>query len=132
MRARHYSLRTEEAYVAWIRRFVLFHGKRHPLELSAGEVNSFLTYLAVEQKVSASTQTQALSALVFLYKSGQRRQIPSAWTPPRAVAFTKDSDTLKVEVSRLPSCSGKGAQAHLKNLQKNSCDAPSATSRSVM
>ena len=76
MRARHYSLRTEEAYVAWIRRFVLFHGKRHPLELSAGEVNSFLTHLAVEQKVSASTQTQALSALVFLYKSVLDRPLP--------------------------------------------------------
>ncbi len=64
---RHYSLRTEESYVAWIRRFILFHGKRHPLEMGAAEINAFLTHLAVEGRVSASTQNQAFSALLFLY-----------------------------------------------------------------
>jgi integron integrase len=68
IRARHYSLRTEEAYVAWIRRFILFHGKRHPMEMGEDEINVFLTSLAVDGSVSASTQTQALSALLFLYR----------------------------------------------------------------
>src|SRR5712691_6416608 len=67
-RTRHYSRRTEEAYVAWSRRFILFHGKRHPTEMGANEVNAFLSHLAVEKRVSASTQAQALSALVFLYR----------------------------------------------------------------
>jgi integron integrase len=68
IRVRHYSLRTEEAYVAWVRRFILFHGKRHPLEMGAAEINAFLTHLAVEGHVSASTQNQAFSALLFLYQ----------------------------------------------------------------
>jgi integron integrase len=68
LRARHYSLRTEEAYAGWVRRFVLFHGKRHPREMGEREINAFLTDLAIEKKVSASTQTQALSALLFLYR----------------------------------------------------------------
>ena len=68
IRARHYSLRTEEAYVAWIRRYILFHKKRHPAEMGEAEINAFVTSLAVESAVSASTQTQALSALLFLYR----------------------------------------------------------------
>jgi predicted GIY-YIG superfamily endonuclease len=62
IRARHYSLRTEEAYVAWIRRFILFHKKRHPAEMGEAEINQFLTHLAVGEGVAASTQNQALSA----------------------------------------------------------------------
>jgi integron integrase len=68
LRTRHYSRRTEEAYVAWIRRYIFFHGKRHPADLSAPEVTRFLTSLAVEGGVAASTQNQALSALLFLYR----------------------------------------------------------------
>src|SRR5205809_1864253 len=68
MRLRHYSLRTEEAYVGWIRRYILFHGKRHPRELEERHVSEFLSALAVEGKVAASTQNQALNALLFLYK----------------------------------------------------------------
>jgi len=68
IRVRHYSLRTEEAYVGWVRRFILYHGKRHPLEMGAAEINAFLTHLAVEGHVSASTQNQAFSALLFLYQ----------------------------------------------------------------
>ncbi len=68
LRVRHYSLRTEEAYVAWIRRYILFHGKRHPRELDERDVAAFLSALAQEGKVAASTQNQALSALLFLYK----------------------------------------------------------------
>ena len=68
MRVRHYSIRTETAYVDWIRRFIIFHGKRHPSQLGAVEVTAFLTHLAVERNVSASTQAQAKSALLFLYR----------------------------------------------------------------
>ena len=60
IRIRHYSIRTEQAYVQWIRRFILFHDKRHPLELGAGEVTAFLSHLAVKRNVAASTQNQAL------------------------------------------------------------------------
>lgn len=66
-RVRHYPRRTERAYAQWVKRFVLFHGKRHPIEMGAGEVSAFLSHLAVVGKVSASTQNQALAALVFLY-----------------------------------------------------------------
>ena len=68
MRFKHYSLRTEKAYLAWIRRFILFHRKRHPEMMGAPEVEAFLTHLAVVGKVAASTQNQALSALLFLYR----------------------------------------------------------------
>jgi integron integrase len=64
----HYSKRTEEAYVEWIRRFILFHGKRHPLEMGCSEVEAYLTHLAVDRNVSASTQNQAFSAILFLYR----------------------------------------------------------------
>jgi len=68
IRVKHYSISTEKLYVQWIRRFILFNGKRHPAELGAAEVEAFLTHLAVDGNVSASTQNQALSALLFLYK----------------------------------------------------------------
>jgi hypothetical protein len=68
IRARHYSPRTEKAYVHWIKRYIFFHGKRHPVEMSAVEVTAFLTSLAVHDKVAASTQSQALHALLFLYR----------------------------------------------------------------
>ena len=75
LRTRHYSLRTEEAYVAWIRRFILFHGKRHPRDLAEAEVVAFLSSLAIEGRVAASTQNQALSALLFLYKEVLQREL---------------------------------------------------------
>jgi integron integrase len=68
LRAAHYSHLTEKAYVAWIRRFILFHGKRHPLTLGAAHVEAFLTHLAIERNVAAATQDQALNALLFLYR----------------------------------------------------------------
>lgn len=73
IRVRHYSLRTEEAYVGWIRRFVVFNGKRHPRELGEAEVAAFVSSLAA-RGVSASTQNQALSAVLFLFEAvlGQR------------------------------------------------------------
>ncbi len=75
LRARHYSNRTEDAYCNWIRRFIRFHGLRHPAEMGEREINEFLTDLAVNGKVSASTQNQALSALLFLYRSVIGREI---------------------------------------------------------
>jgi integron integrase len=68
-RVRHYSIRTEDAYHDWCRRFIPFHGKRHPAEMGAAEINAFPTHLAVVRNVAASTQNQAFSALLFLYKT---------------------------------------------------------------
>lgn len=73
IRARHYSRRTEEAYVHWIRRYILFHGKRHPRELGASHVSAFLTSMAVKDHVAASTQNQALSGVLFLYREVLRQ-----------------------------------------------------------
>jgi len=67
-RVKHYSLRTEQAYVHWIRRFILFHNKRHPRDIGAAEVEAFLSDLATRRNVSASTQNQALAAILFLYR----------------------------------------------------------------
>lgn len=68
IRLHHYSLRTEQSYIHWVKRFILYHKKRHPSEMGEREITGFLTYLAVNRKVSASTQNQALSAILFLYK----------------------------------------------------------------
>lgn len=68
LRVRHYSIRTEGVYVDWARRFILFHGKRHPLEMGAAEINQFLTHLAVARQIGASTQNQAFCAILFLYR----------------------------------------------------------------
>src|SRR5437588_12581045 len=75
LRLRHYSLRTEEAYLGWMRRYILFHGKRHPRELDEKDISAFLSSLAIEGKVAASTQNQALSALLFLYKEVLKEEI---------------------------------------------------------
>ena len=79
-RARHYSRRTEKTYVDWIKRFIFFHNKRHPLEMGEPEINQFLTDLAVNKKVSASTQNQALSAILFLYQHVLKK--PLEWIDP--------------------------------------------------
>ena len=76
VRYKHYSIRTEEAYVQWVRRFVAFHGKRHPRELGAVEVRSFLSHIASSLKVAAGTHDQALSALLFLYREVLEIQLP--------------------------------------------------------
>ena len=76
-RLRHMALKTEQTYVGWIRRFIVFHGKRHPLEMGEREVTAFLTHLAVAGHVAASTQNQALSALLFLYRQVLER--PFGW-----------------------------------------------------
>jgi integron integrase len=76
LRARHYSRRTEEAYIGWIKRFIFYHGKRHPAAMGGEEVNAFLTSLAVEGNVAAATQSQALSALLFLYRDVLNDPLP--------------------------------------------------------
>ena len=76
LQTRHYSRRTEKAYVGWIRRYILFHGKRHATEMGAPEVTQFLTSLAVDRRVAVSTQNQALGALLFLYRAVLDQDLP--------------------------------------------------------
>jgi integron integrase len=76
LRTLHYSYRTEQQYLFWVRRFVLFHGKRHPADMAAAEIEAFLTHLAVDRQVSASTQNQALAALLFLYQKVLQVELP--------------------------------------------------------
>ena len=97
IRIKHYSIRTEQAYRDWIRRFILFHGKRHPSVLGASEVEAFLTHLAVEGRVAAATQNQAKSGLLFLYREVLNVELPwldnvqRARTPTRLpVVLTQD------------------------------------------
>jgi len=75
LRMKHYSLRTEASYINWIKQFIFFHDKKHPIDLGEAEINHFLTHLAVQKKVSASTQNQALCAIVFLYKNVLRKEL---------------------------------------------------------
>src|SRR5882724_4038403 len=96
-RTRHYSPRTADAYAGWVKRFVRFHGMRHPTELGNGGVAAFLTWLADQRQVSASTQTQAASALLFLYRDvlgrdlGQLDGVLRARQPHRLpVVLTRD------------------------------------------
>ncbi len=105
VRTLHYSIRTEQAYVNWIRQFILFHNKRHPRDMGGDEVQSFLTFLAARRNVSASTQNQALAAILFLYKQVLKvdldwlDQFQRAKKPKRLpVVFTRH------EVQRLLTC----------------------------
>jgi integron integrase len=84
LRTRHYSLRTEESYVAWVKRFVVFHGKRHPDAMGEREINAFLSSLATDGRVAASTQNQALSALLFLYRHVLEKPFPEMTALVRA------------------------------------------------
>jgi len=68
LRVQHYSIRTEDAYLGWMKRYILFHGKCHPEEMGMAEIEAFLTHLAVDGDVAASTQNQALNTLLFLYR----------------------------------------------------------------
>ena len=97
IRFKHYSYRTEETYIDWIKRFIHFHGKRHPQEMGAAEISAFLTHLAVNRGVAASTQNQALSALLFLYQQVLKVDVPWLQDVERAsrgkklpVVFTKE------------------------------------------
>lgn len=101
LQTQHYSIRTEDAYVDWARRFILFHHKRHPKDMGAPEVEAFLTHLAVERKVAASTQNQALSALLFLYREVLHQELGSvdsvrARKPKRLPTVLTKSEALGV------------------------------------
>jgi integron integrase len=96
LRRQHYSYRTEESYVYWIRRFILFHQKRHPRELGLAEVEQYLTYLAVDEQVAASTQNQARSALLFLYREVLHLTIDD----PREVVAARAPRRLPTVLSR--------------------------------
>ncbi len=96
LRVRHYAIRTEQAYVDWARRFILFHGKRHPVELGADEVAAFLTHLAVERSVAPSTQNQAKAALLFLYRQVLGIELP--WLDE--VVAAKDTQRLPVVLTQ--------------------------------
>ena len=106
IRLKHYSIRTEQAYVDWIKRFVLHFGKRHPHDLGAAEVEQFLTHLAVAGKVAASTQNQAKSALLFLYKEVLALELP--WLDnveqakaPKRLPVVLNRDEVQAVLSRL-------------------------------
>lgn len=102
LRAKHYSLRTEQAYVGWIRRFNLANGKRHPREMGGPEVEHFLSRLAVESRVAASTQNQALSALLFLYREVLGVELPWVENVVRAKRSRRVPNVLsRDEVQRL-------------------------------
>ena len=97
IRIRHYSLKTEQAYGHWVKDYILFHHKRHPVEMGASEVTQYLTHLAINRKVAASTQNQAFSALLFLYREVLKQPFELLEGVPRAkkqsklpVVFTKE------------------------------------------
>jgi integron integrase len=102
LRTRHYSRRTEQAYVYWVRRFVLYHGRRHPRTMGSREISAFLTYLATERKVAAATQNQALAALLFLYRHalgvtvGYVQGIERAKRPVRLPVVLTQNDVRKL------------------------------------
>lgn len=107
IRARHYSKRTERTYVDWIKRFIFFHGKRHPSEMAEPEINQFLTDLAVNKKVSASTQNQALSAILFFYQHVLQKQI-----------LIRDGKGQKDRITTLPTTVKEPLLAHLRNVYR--------------
>jgi integron integrase len=110
IRRRYFSRRTEEAYVHWIKRFIYFSGKRHPATLGEAEVTAFLNHLAAERKVAASTQNQALSALLFLYKEVLGRELPwldgvqRVTRPPRlpTVLTRSEAERLLAQLDGIP------------------------------
>ena len=106
IRLKHYSYRTEQQYVGWIRRFILFHGKRHPSAMGAPEVEAFLSDLAVRGRVAAATQAQALAALLFLYKQVLGVELP--WldnivraTQPKRLPVVLTTEEARAVIARL-------------------------------
>ena len=113
-RVRHYSIRTEDAYHDWCRRYILFHGKRHPADMGAAEINAFLTDLAVRGNVAVSTQNQALCAVLFLYKAvldadpGRIEGVVRATRPRRLPTVLSEAEAARVlaELSGTPRLAG--------------------------
>ncbi len=119
VRTRHYSRRTEEAYVHWIRRFILFQARTHPRELAEGDVNRFLTHLAIKVNVAASTQDQALAALLFLYEHvwknrwiGPKESCGPA--SPKRLPAVLTRDEVEAVLAQLDGCSTPGLHAAVR------------------
>lgn len=107
IRARHYSYRTEESYVHWVRRFIVFHGKKHPADMGKSHVEAFLTHLAIDRNVAASTQNLALSAILFLYRHVLELELP--WIDdvvrarkPARMPVVLERDEVRMVMARLP------------------------------
>ena len=105
LRVKHYSIRTEQAYVDWVRRLILFHGKRHPRDFGAAEVEAFLTHLAVRGRVSASTQNQAKSAILFLFREVIDRELP--WLDGIVAARTSQRVPVVLSVEEVAAVLGR-------------------------
>jgi integrase len=126
-RLKHYSLRTEASYTDWIRRFILFHGKRHPAEMGAEEVRVFLTHLAAERDVAAATQNQAFSALLFLYREVLKQELPwidnieRAKRPPKLPVVLTPEETRRLLAqlrgSARDACAAAGGSSSLCSIR---------------
>ncbi len=107
LRSRHYSLRTEATYISWVRQYILYHHKRHPREMGVREINDFITYLANQKTISASTQNQAISAILFLYRNvlnlelDERALIPIRPTRPKHVPTVLSRDEAKRVIAKM-------------------------------
>lgn len=107
LRNRHYSLRTEKTYLGWVRQFILYHNKRHPREMGVAEINDFITYLVNQKTVSASTQNQAISAILFLYRNvlgiqlDDEALIPIRPTKPKRVPTVLSKNEARNVISRM-------------------------------
>jgi integron integrase len=107
LRNRHYSLRTEKTYIAWVRDYILYHGKRHPREMGVPEINTFITHLANQKNVAASTQNQAISAILFLYRSvlgiklDETALMPIRPTRPKRVPTVLSKDEAKKVIANM-------------------------------
>lgn len=107
LRNRHYSLRTEQTYIAWVRQYILYHNKRHPREMGAREINDFITHLVNKKTVAASTQNQAISAILFLYRNvldielDEKALIPIRPTKPRRVPTVLSREEARKVISEL-------------------------------
>lgn len=107
LRNRHYSLRTEETYISWIRQFILYHNKRHPRDMGPAEINEFITELVNGRSVAASTQNQAISAIMFLYRNvlqielDETKLLPIRPTRPKRVPTVLSRDEAKRVIARM-------------------------------
>ena len=107
LRNRHYSLRTEETYISWVRQFILFHNKRHPRDMGSAEINNFITHLVNQRTVAASTQNQAISAIMFLYRNvlhidlDQALILPIRPTKPKRIPTVLSRDEAKRVITRM-------------------------------
>ncbi len=134
---KHYAYSTEKTYVYWAKRFVLYHNKRHPLEIGEKEISEFLTYLAVDENVAASTQNQALSALLFLYREVLHKDLecPSDWygrkdpnacprSSPKKKSGTKASIAKRVTPHAFRQCEASPWDSFATHLLENGYDTP--------